>query len=105
MAFLISTRSNSNEDARRDFDGFDIDDEMRLFREACRQKDWKHAAEFMSNIDEYLVRGGEPPNCWVKNSNMKLAKRGYDHRQNRQSRPADDEYVEVQPERLGTLTT
>ena len=61
----VSTRSNSGEDARRDFDGFDVDEELRRLRLAMRDAQWRSAAELTSNIDEYLCRGGSLPVAWL----------------------------------------
>jgi hypothetical protein len=73
---LKSTRSNANEDARRDFDDFDINEELcRARRALCevskgedaeRSPDalYSFAAECFLNIDEWLSRGGELPSAW-----------------------------------------
>lgn len=60
-----STRSNASEDARRDFDGFDVDEELARLREALRRKRWRSAAEFAANLDEHLSRGGDLPVAWL----------------------------------------
>jgi hypothetical protein len=62
---LKSTRSNRNADARRDFDGFDVDEELVRFRFALKQGDWRAAAELAANIDEHLSRSGPLPVAWL----------------------------------------
>lgn len=62
---IKSTRSNANEDARRDFDDFDVDEELRRFRSALRQGQWGAVAELAANLDEYLSRGGSLPVAWL----------------------------------------
>jgi hypothetical protein len=62
---IMSTRSNKSEDARRDFDGFDVDEELRRFRSALRQGQWRAAAELAANLDEHLCRGGSLPVAWL----------------------------------------
>lgn len=62
---IVSTRSNKNKDARRDFDGFDVDEELRRLREALRGGQWRCAAELASNLDEHLSRGGPLPVAWL----------------------------------------
>ncbi len=62
---IVSTRSAVNEDARRDFDGFDVDEELHLLRRALRDGRWRIAAELVSNIDEHLCRGGSLPVAWM----------------------------------------
>jgi len=67
---IVSTRSNTNEDARRDFDGFDIDEELRRLRLALRDGRWRVAAELAANLDEHLCRGGSLPVAWLGPSCM-----------------------------------
>ncbi len=62
---LKSTRSRSSEDAHRDFDGWDENKELELFRRAIKSKDWNKAAEFAANMDEHLSRGGSLPVAWI----------------------------------------
>lgn len=62
---IVSTRSNASADARRDFDDFDVDEELARFRAACRARDWRMAAELASNLDEHLARGGSLPVGWL----------------------------------------
>lgn len=62
---IISTRSNKSADARRDFDGFDVDEELRRLREALRAGQWRIAAELSANLDEHLSRGGPLPVAWL----------------------------------------
>ena len=62
---IVSTRSNVNEDARRDFDGFDADEELSRLRRALRDGTWRVAAELMANLDEHLCRGGSLPVAWL----------------------------------------
>ena len=62
---IVSTRSNISADARRDFDGFDVDEELQLLRRALRDGYWRVAAELMSNLDEHLCRGGSLPVGWL----------------------------------------
>lgn len=61
---LRSTRSDENEDARRDFDGFDPDEELLRFREAADEGRNKLATELAHNLDEWMSRGGVPPMDW-----------------------------------------
>ena len=61
----MSTRSNAGKDARRDFDGFDEDEELSLLRRALRDGKWRIAAELISNLDEHLCRGGSLPVGWL----------------------------------------
>lgn len=65
MPDIRSTRSSSNPDARRDFDDFDVDEELRRFRLAAREGQLQSAIKLASNIDEYLSRGGELPVAWL----------------------------------------
>jgi len=65
MSVVISTRSSESADAHRDFDNFDVDEELRRFRVALRQEDWRAASELAANIDESLSRGGDIPVAWL----------------------------------------
>lgn len=67
---ITSTRSNKSVDARRDFDGFNVDKELDLMREAMWQGEWRKAAELASNLDEHLSRGGSLPVAWLGPSCM-----------------------------------
>lgn len=62
---IISTRSRQNPDAARDFDGFDVDEELRRFRDAVRTDQPQVAIELAANIDEHLSRGGSLPVAWL----------------------------------------
>ena len=62
---VTSTRSNTNPDAHRDFDGFDVDEELRRMREARHQEQWQIAAELAANLDEHLSLGGPLPVAWL----------------------------------------
>ena len=62
---IVSTRSNASEDARRDFDHFDVDEELSRLREAMRQGQWRIAAELASNLDQFLSCGGSLPVAWL----------------------------------------
>ena len=62
---IVSTRSNANVDARRDFDGFDVDEELRLLRRALADGRWRIAGELAANLDEHLSRGGALPVAWL----------------------------------------
>jgi len=62
---IMSTRSSANADARRDFDGFAVDEELRRLRHALRDGQWRIAAELAANLDEHLSRGGELPVAWL----------------------------------------
>lgn len=67
MERWISTRSDASEDAHRDFDGFDVDEELRRLREAVKDGGTAaltFVAEAASNIDEHLNRGGVLPKRW-----------------------------------------
>ncbi len=64
-ATIVSTRSNANEDARRDFDDFDVDEELLRLRVALQDGQWRIAAELTANLDEYLCRGGSLPVAWL----------------------------------------
>ena len=71
---LTSTRSNENEDARRDMDGFDVDEELARLRRAVKEvesvkpkqelKLHRFIAEAFANIDEHLLRLGDLPEMW-----------------------------------------
>lgn len=69
----VSTRSSASEDARRDFDGFDVDEELRRLRFAIGNAQWRSVAELTSNIDEHLCRGGSFPVAWLGPSCMQGA--------------------------------
>lgn len=62
---LQSTRSNESADAHRDFDGFDVDEELRRLRRALRERRWHLSSELAANIDEHLCRGGSLPVAWL----------------------------------------
>lgn len=62
---ITSTRSNASADARRDFDGFDVNEELSRLRRALRDGQWRIAAELSANIDEHLSRGGALPVAWL----------------------------------------
>jgi len=62
---MISTRSKKSEDAHRDFDGFDVDEELARFRAAVSRGDVTNAVELAKNIDENLSRGGPIPVAWL----------------------------------------
>lgn len=65
----VSTRSDADVDARRDFDGFDVDEELRRLNAAlsvATPPSIRFAAEAMVNIDEWLGRGGALPKRWWK---------------------------------------
>lgn len=62
---ITSTRSNASVDARRDFDGFAVDEELARLRRALRDGQWRAAAELTANIDEHLSRGGSLPVAWL----------------------------------------
>jgi hypothetical protein len=70
LEMITSTRSNKNEDARRDFDDFDVDEELRRLREALRDEQWHSVAELAANLDEHLSRGGSLPVAWLGPSCM-----------------------------------
>lgn len=55
-----TTRSGASDDAHRDFDGFDIDEELARARLAMIQ----FVAEAFNNIDEWLIRMGRLPKAW-----------------------------------------
>ncbi len=73
---LKSTRSDENADARRDFDNFDVNEELCRARRALHEIDRGEyaerspdalrafAAECFANIDEWLSRGGDLPSAW-----------------------------------------
>ena len=72
---LTSTRSGKKDaDARRDFDGFDVDEELRRLLAAVSAgaralgmtplATLEFAAEALGNIDEWLTRGGALPKRW-----------------------------------------
>lgn len=62
---IVSTRSNESEDARRDFDGFSVDEELQRLRLALRDGQWRAAGELAANLDEHLSRGGSLPVAWL----------------------------------------
>jgi len=59
-----STRSSANEDAARDFDGFDPDEELQRFRGAIEDQSFEDAAWLAFNLDEWMTRGGTKPREW-----------------------------------------
>ncbi len=63
-----STRSSENVDAHRDFDDFDVNEELHLLKIALSVSDTPHSfvKEAFENIDEYLHRGGSLPDTWVR---------------------------------------
>lgn len=67
---LRSTRAflaEKGEDARRDFDGFDVDEELARMRVALADGSMVSSAfirEAFENIDEWLVRDGDLPRAW-----------------------------------------
>jgi len=65
MTKITSTRSNKNADARRDFDGFNVDEELRRLRDAIELKQFEVAAELAANLDEHMSRGGNLPKEWL----------------------------------------
>lgn len=62
---IVSTRSNADEDARRDFDGFVVDEELSRLRRAMLDGQWHAVAELAANLDEHLCRGGSLPVAWL----------------------------------------
>jgi hypothetical protein len=62
---IVSTRSSINADARRDFDNFDIDEELSRLRKAMRRGQWRVVAELAANLDQYLSCGGSFPVAWL----------------------------------------
>lgn len=63
-----TTRSDENEDAHRDMDGFDVDEELARLRLALKSKASSasmFALEAIANIDEHLTRGGPLPKAWA----------------------------------------
>ena len=63
----VSTRSDASEDARRDFDGFEVNEELRRLNAAlsvASPSSIRFAETAMQNIDEWLVRGGALPERW-----------------------------------------
>lgn len=61
---IRSTRSDANADAHRDFDGWDVDEELRLFRQAVEEGQFEVAAKLAANIDESMSCGGDFPKEW-----------------------------------------
>jgi hypothetical protein len=65
---LTSTRSNTNDDAHRDFDEFDVNEELARLRRALREDMTAAVSTFIAsattNIDEWLTRGGGMPDAW-----------------------------------------
>lgn len=64
---LVTTRSCRNVDAHRDFDGFDINEELARLRYAttlATPEALDFAKTAFTNIDEFLVRGGPLPRTW-----------------------------------------
>lgn len=73
---LRSTRSCEGEDARRDFDRFNPDEELRRMRAAIRESAdakattgdrrdaMRLAVEVAMNLDEWLTRAGRLPKVW-----------------------------------------
>lgn len=71
---LQSTRSSKNEDARRDFDDFDVDEELGRLRRAVKEAReaspqerpdlYKFIVEAFENLDEHLLREGGLPQTW-----------------------------------------
>lgn len=62
-----TTRSNKNPDAHRDYDHFDIDEELARARLAIKDgspEALKFAVEAFDNIDEWLIRMGRLPRSW-----------------------------------------
>ena len=62
---ITSTRSNASVDARRDFDGFAVDEELSRLRCALLAGRWRVVAELAANLDEHLCRGGALPVAWL----------------------------------------
>ncbi len=61
---FASTRSHANEDAHRDFDGWNAEEEIRRFRAAVKARHWHAAALLAANLDEFMSRGGARPGAW-----------------------------------------
>lgn len=61
---LVTTRSNENVDAHRDFDNFDVEEELRRLRQGLRSGNLGFCREAFSNLDEWLSRNGRPPSVW-----------------------------------------
>lgn len=53
---ITSTRSNASADARRDFDGFDVDEELARLRRALREDQWPIAAELAARTSTNIFR-------------------------------------------------
>ena len=65
---LASTRSYADDDAHRDFDEFDVNEELSRLRRALREEATPAVTNFIvtaiGNIDEWIVRGGPLPKAW-----------------------------------------
>jgi hypothetical protein len=65
---LASTRSHADDDAHRDFDQFDVNEELARVRRALHEEATPAVTNFIatafSNIDEWIVRGGPLPKAW-----------------------------------------
>lgn len=76
-AVLTSTRSTADEDAHRDYDGYDIEEDLARIRLAVKEitesprsfssygPSLRFLVEAFENLDEYLVRGGPLPKSWA----------------------------------------
>lgn len=66
MPKYVSTCSTANVDARRDMDGFDINKELALLREALEEPEPPFAfiQEAFGNIDRFLQHHGNLPQRW-----------------------------------------
>lgn len=75
---LTSTRSNEDEDAHRDMDGFSVNEELARLRRAVKEVEsvkperelrlHRFIAEAFANIDEHLRRLGQLPEAWDNES-------------------------------------
>lgn len=64
---LMSTRPPvENADAHRDFDHFNVDEELRTMRLAIERSIYPLTSGVFKNIDEWLSRGGKLPMAWKK---------------------------------------
>jgi hypothetical protein len=71
---LHTTRSHEDEDAHRDFDDFDVNEELARLRRAVKEAEdtspaeaqdlYKFIVEAFGNIDEHLQREGNLPRAW-----------------------------------------